>query len=344
MTSFRAHAAAALAAALCIASPAFADGLPIGWGWSTSTSDMTIQVEAFDVMESIEVNVRRHSDGRNFECRLGDMQLGDVEPCTLPAPDRTSEYTITIEGRFAGQPGSTEDVFEVPVSIGMEFEVDTDSFDADARRFVMTMNQPAGSVELTVRSDSGSVLAERVVEFDGEPAGTPLTVEWSQGPGTILTVDVKAVGVGGSWSSRQYIPWKVEFDAAHVSFASGSAEIPATDVPMLRERLAEIRETAAQVEDFVEVQLYVAGYTDTVGSSADNQRLSESRARAIAEFFREEGVRFEVFFQGFGESGLAVPTEDNVDEPQNRRSVFIMSTQRPPTSAQLPRTDWRPIP
>lgn len=322
---------------------ASAQGLPIGWAWSTSGDELTVQVEAFDLIEDVHVEIRRHHDGRTFDFNVGDMSLGDVEGLDMPVPTRTSTYTITIAGTHAEIPSEVEDQFEIPVLEAMDFDVDTDSFDEEGRRFILTMTQPAGHVEITVRGDTGELLTERTVQFDGEAPGTPLEVTWTQGAGTILTIDVKAVAESGAWASRQYIPWKVEFDAAHVSFASGSAEIPEADMPMLRARLAEITQTASRVEDFVEVQLYVAGYTDTVGSSADNQRLSEERARSIGAFFREEGVRFDVFYQGFGESALAVPTEDNVDEPQNRRSVFILSTREPPTSANLPRSNWRAL-
>ena len=38
--------------------------------------------------------------------------------------------------------------------------------------------------------------------------------------------------------------------------------------------------------------------------------------------------------QGFGESRLAVPTADNVDEARNRRAQYILAAQTPV------QTDW----
>lgn len=337
--------AVASVVALFVAAPAHAqvEGLPIGWAWSSTTDEITITLEAYDTMSDLELVITRAHDRHRHRFTRGSMDNGDVWSVDIPMPSRTTELGIRIDADYAGEAGYFEDAFEMTVFREMDFEVDLDSFDADGRSFTMTMTQPAERVELTVRGDTGNIVAERVIPFEGEPAGTPLEVSWTQPPGEILTIDVKAVGTSGAWSSRQYVPWEVEFDAVFVHFASGSSEIPESDMPVLRARLAEILTTAERVSEWVEVKLYIAGYTDTVGSPADNQRLSESRARAIGEFFRAEGVSFPIFVQGFGESALAVQTADNVDEPENRRSTFILSTRAPGISSALPRAQWRDL-
>lgn len=332
----------AMLVALLIAPLAHAQ-LPIGWGWSTTSDDLTISIEAFDVIEDVDLTIERRSDREVYEYSRGGMDTGTVWNVELPLPPRTTDYTITVAATFAGMAAEISDTLEVAVVEPMDFDVDADRFDSDNRRFYLTMTQPAGHVEIVVRGDSGELLTERTVNFDGEAPGTDLEVTWTQGPGNILTVDVRAVSESGAWASRQYIPWKVEFDAAHVNFASGSAEVPEGDVDMLRGRMQEILETAARVEDFVEVKLYIGGYTDSVGNTSDNQRLSEERAESIASFFQDNGVTFPIYYQGFGEDGQAVSTEDSVDEPQNRRSVFILSTREPPRSGHIPRSSWRPL-
>lgn len=318
-------------------------GLPIGWAWSMADDEITLTFEGFDQMDAVRVQVTRTPNRQVYTFERSQLGLGDQWNVSFAAPTRTSSFDIRVDADFADEAGYIQDGFDIEVLAPMEFEVDLASFDADARRFAMTMTQPADYVELVVRGDSGDIVAERVISFDGEPAGTRLDVSWTQPPGAILTIDVKAVGTSGEWTSRQYVPWEVAFDAAYINFASGSSELPDGDLPMLRERLDEIVRTAERVQEWVAVKLYVAGYTDTVGSPADNQRLSEARARALGEFFRSEGVRFPIYYQGFGESGLAVDTADNVDEPENRRSVFILSTRAPATSSHVPRSNWREL-
>jgi hypothetical protein len=62
--------------------------------------------------------------------------------------------------------------------------------------------------------------------------------------------------------------------------------------------------------------------TDTTGSTATNQRLSEQRAQAVADYIAARGVaRSRLATKGYGETYdyLRVKTADNVNEPLNRR-------------------------
>jgi outer membrane protein OmpA-like peptidoglycan-associated protein len=64
----------------------------------------------------------------------------------------------------------------------------------------------------------------------------------------------------------------------------------------------------------------VIGYTDTVGSRDDNDDLSQRRAEEILKVLIEEGIQVNMLSAiGRGERELLVKTEDNVDEPRNRR-------------------------
>ncbi|MFT4704101.1 MAG: outer membrane protein OmpA-like peptidoglycan-associated protein, partial [Bradymonadia bacterium] len=288
------------------------EGLPMGWGWATtSAGELQFTFEAFDVMDGVVVQIEVGRAEHRFT--RSQMPMGDVWAVTVDEPSRSADISVRIDANFAGEAGYLSEEFAMEVLADMDFTVDLDSFDEGSRRFVMTMSQPAGHVELIVRGDSGRIIAERVVQFDGDSPGTPLEVTWSQANESILTLDVKAVGNTGEWSSQQFVPWNVELDPVFILFASGSAEIPDSGVEVLGERLREILATEERIREWVTIKLYVAGYTDTVGNGSDNQGLSESRAQALGEFFRERGVNFEIFYQGFGESALAVPTADSVD-------------------------------
>jgi outer membrane protein OmpA-like peptidoglycan-associated protein len=66
--------------------------------------------------------------------------------------------------------------------------------------------------------------------------------------------------------------------------------------------------------------LNVAGHADTSGSTAYNQKLSEERAKNVADLLHNAGVPAEAMtVQAFGETRPAVPTPDGVREPLNRR-------------------------
>ncbi len=79
-------------------------------------------------------------------------------------------------------------------------------------------------------------------------------------------------------------------------------------------------EIAALLRDNPDVQVFVDGFTDTKGPAAYNQRLSERRAQAVADYLAARGVAPErMTVRGFGETRLAVPTPDETEEPRNRR-------------------------
>ncbi|MEM6856709.1 MAG: OmpA family protein [Pseudomonadota bacterium] len=66
----------------------------------------------------------------------------------------------------------------------------------------------------------------------------------------------------------------------------------------------------------------VYGFTDTTGSDALNQTLSEERAQSVADYLAARGVaRSRFATRGFGESydQLRIKTADNVNEALNRR-------------------------
>lgn len=70
----------------------------------------------------------------------------------------------------------------------------------------------------------------------------------------------------------------------------------------------------------------VQGNTDTSGSSAYNQALSERRGRVVRDALVANGISADdIRVEAFGESNPAKPTADGVREPLNRRSDVTIS-------------------
>ena len=68
-------------------------------------------------------------------------------------------------------------------------------------------------------------------------------------------------------------------------------------------------------------RLNVVGHTDTSGSPAYNQALSERRASAVREALVQRGVPAgQIATRGVGESQPLIATGDGVREPSNRRA------------------------
>jgi outer membrane protein OmpA-like peptidoglycan-associated protein len=71
-------------------------------------------------------------------------------------------------------------------------------------------------------------------------------------------------------------------------------------------------------------KITVTGHTDTVGSAAYNQALSERRAAAVKKELIADGLASgEIATLGVGKTGLLVPTADGVREAQNRRAEIL---------------------
>ena len=88
------------------------------------------------------------------------------------------------------------------------------------------------------------------------------------------------------------------------------------------ERIIEL--AAQQYKAGGSVRIQVNGYTDTTGSFAYNQRLSERRANAVATRLAALGVaRSDMAVAGHSFNDLRVPTPLGVREPQNRRVEIV---------------------
>lgn len=113
-----------------------------------------------------------------------------------------------------------------------------------------------------------------------------------------------------------YTPIATEYSVPNqLLFATDSAEV----LPAGHKILAAI---AGQAKLKNGTPIEVNGYADTTGRKVHNQKLSEARAAAVAAELATNGVdAARIKSQGFGETELAVPTADSVDEAKNRRVV-----------------------
>ena len=73
------------------------------------------------------------------------------------------------------------------------------------------------------------------------------------------------------------------------------------------------------------ITILVTGHTDTSGSPAYNQKLSEQRAAAVKAELVQRGVNPALITTvGKGENELLVPTAQGVREPSNRRAQIVL--------------------
>jgi len=79
-------------------------------------------------------------------------------------------------------------------------------------------------------------------------------------------------------------------------------------------------EVFADIKKRTNYEIEVVGHTDRVQSADYNQRLSQQRANQVRGLLLARGLAADaIVATGRGEFDLAVPTNDNVSEPRNRR-------------------------
>ena len=87
-----------------------------------------------------------------------------------------------------------------------------------------------------------------------------------------------------------------------------------------------VQEAATYANDGHATRIVVVGHTDTSGSVKYNLRLSERRAKAVADALVGLNVPQAVLNVDWkGKTDLAVQTPDGVKEPLNRRSTISIN-------------------
>ena len=97
----------------------------------------------------------------------------------------------------------------------------------------------------------------------------------------------------------------------------------ATVKPQFRASLGQVAQTLASYQS---TYVDVTGHTDSVGTDAVNQRLSEQRATAVADYLSYQGVnRARIATRGFGKSQPIASNADEAGRAQNRRVEIHLS-------------------
>jgi outer membrane protein OmpA-like peptidoglycan-associated protein len=98
----------------------------------------------------------------------------------------------------------------------------------------------------------------------------------------------------------------------------------ATLKPVAREKLSKLSGVLLGFPG--EYKLEIEGHTDSTGSDAYNQKLSESRAESVRSFLVEQGIPADRIpsTQGFGRTRPIVPNDTRPNREKNRRVDIII--------------------
>ena len=295
-----------------------------------------------DDLWRLELTVTR-SDGRTQDFTADQTAAGTRLTFQWKQEPGEFDYDAVAQLIYpSGSRTSVDDSYHVVVAGPLEATIPADGVDLEARTFQLQSNRPIESVQIEILDEDLATVVKETVHVPVDQQGKACSIPWSptESDAPIFRIWVRAYDKWNFWVDNEIIPWSLSIPHEEVTFATNSFEVTADEAPKLDHAYKEIRKAIEKYGEFVQCSLYIAGYTDTVGDPGSNQTLSNNRARSIAKYFQAAGFEFSIHYQGFGETVLAVPTGDGVDELANRRALYIIAANNPPTSKDVPRGNW----
>lgn len=291
--------------------------------------------------DGVEIIIRG-DDGSTIKRKPGSMSGGKEYQISWTQKSPTVRYEMEL----AGDSLSGNFTFEI-IKAAAQGKVGKLKFMSsredivDRRQAKYETSFALSSYEYKVIDNDGDTIASDTVTT-GVPARGKFTISWNS-PAAVFMVEVRGEDEHGRFVEDRRVPYSADIPHTNVNFDSGKAIIKPGEVPKLDEAVAvafheldAIDRVNAAVQANLTPQLYIVGYTDTVGNGSKNQKLSQGRAKAIAKYFYDQGFWAEIYYAGMGERGLAVETDDNVDEVRNRRALYLISLQKPGAGGQIP--------
>lgn len=314
------------------------------WKYSGQTDDKGtawVELTADDDLSGVKVKITG-SDGTSVK-KTVNIKPGKPTRVTWTQKGRQVEYEIEIEANEAFTSGNFE--IQKPIVGGdrKPFTLLSDRSEiVDKQKIRYKTPFTLTNRELQVYNTEGELITEDLITDEVVDAGEEFEMSWDTSDEVFMIKVTGGDDSGYSYTDTR-VPWAVDIPHTEVNFDSGKHNIKddeewkvAEAFAVLVHELAGLDRANKAVNGNLSAQLYIVGYTDTVGNAADNKRLSQNRAKAIAQYFYDKGAWCEIYYAGMGERGLAVETGDNVDEVRNRRALYILGVQKPAGGGQVP--------
>ena len=111
----------------------------------------------------------------------------------------------------------------------------------------------------------------------------------------------------------------VSMDAKSIYFNTGKATFRSEDVPV------KIESISALLKQYPTAKFSIEGHTDSVGSDAFNQKLSQERADVVKNALIERGMKAEnLSAVGYGESKPVATNKTAAGKAKNRRTEVVL--------------------
>jgi outer membrane protein OmpA-like peptidoglycan-associated protein len=306
----------------------------------------SLTIVAEQAARRIHLRLRRRGCGpeARVDQTVDRLGAGQSHRFELSQPVGSCDYDGALEAVFGSEASALPLTFSTEVAGPPELHAQPARFDPKAHTLVVVFNREAdhGSVETFGETGQRLGLTENQ-ELGGAKAGDPLTLAYEDHGEAPLKLHVTVYDPNGLFAGLDLYPWSMKVPHAEVNFQSGSAEIQPAEQQKLKESAARIAEVLGRVGQVAPLRLFIAGYTDTVGSPESNQSLSSQRAQSIGRYFRSHGISVPILTAGLGEDALFVGTPDETPEVQNRRAEYILAVDPPPIEKAAKQPTWTPL-
>ena len=306
------------------------------------TSVPELQIKTHQYIPEVEGDI--NCGGHRFKIGPTSSNQGQSLDLKLELPTGQFSCVGSLSAQFEdGGSGNMPLNFQVQQFMPLKIQLNRENVDLQNRTLSVGLDRPASRYLIQVLDVDGALIGEGIKAVAQSENLSPQRIEWTQSEPDPAIIRIKAEDIHGFFAQLDLLPWHYNIPHEDVVFESGSAEIQSNEVYKLTDVQSEIQKVVDRYSHIATVNLYVGGYTDTVGAAANNAILSQNRAQSIANWFKDNGFQGEIFYQGFGESGLAVQTADNIDEVRNRRAAYIVAAEAPPISSDLPAAKWKKL-
>lgn len=236
----------------------------------------------------------------------------------------TGSYQCQIQMRGKDHKGGTWKVlnnFEMNSLSPLGLKTDLEGLSPEVHSLTLHATEPVKRASVTVRAEDGSDIDQVVVDLP-----TPqkdVTITWKESPLMPAFIEVRVDAPSGMWSTNTICKLD-NIPHEDIIFDSGKTTIRKDQEQKLLDTLRTIESYRSRFYD-ISTDLYITGYTDTVGSLESNDKLSRERAKAIAHWMRKHNLNFNVYYRGLGERVLYTRTADETPEESNRRVQYTLS-------------------
>lgn len=181
----------------------------------------------------------------------------------------------------------------------------------ETEKNVVTVGAAIGGALLAnaigIDNTAGKIAVGAITGFTARKIYEDVNQQTANDPNT----DVQPVNIGG----QEFIQVQVK----DVNFRSGSAELDPYELQRLEPVLNALNR-------YPNTRVYVEGHTDSDGSHAFNQQLSENRAKTVAVFLMKNGVASNrIITYGYGEERPIASNNSPEGKRLNRRVTFLIS-------------------